>query len=337
MVVVGLEGVLRLCGEDIIWQNNSLYQWAIERRITWDIAGHTNLLGQHNRATQIRIPHSRAAPSLRPYQTIYAVKPLEGVERVVLLGRSSIEGGGGVSSGKQTVGPMLQDIFAAEGLRVEVINAGVGGFDIFQVAVQFDEVLARLGPRAVVFYLGKSYGNVRVVESVEIYDRMSRCAAMHPFWLRTPRDLWVAADLDNPNLITATLQQMMEPFHLYHLMRFMVSWHAWSRRPELRKAYYSVVEQSIRRIAEATQRIGAALFIVPEIYAAPIRAPFPISDELIRSVLAPFSKAKLVRVDGYFPEGDKRQRLFFDDVHPYPAGNALLAKAFAEMLRAELR
>jgi lysophospholipase L1-like esterase len=82
---------------------------------------------------------------------ISTVKP-QGTVRIAILGGSSAYGYL-VSDGEEAA-RILEGYLRDEGYRVEVMNTGVPGYNLFQSLVRFQEIVARLEPDIVVLYAG---------------------------------------------------------------------------------------------------------------------------------------------------------------------------------------
>lgn len=91
---------------------------------------------------------------------ISKVKP-EGTIRIAILGGSSVYGFL-VNDGEEAA-RILEENFRARGRAVEVINAGVPGYNLFRSLVRFQEIVAKLEPDIVVLYAG--YNDVTYLTS----------------------------------------------------------------------------------------------------------------------------------------------------------------------------
>jgi GDSL-like Lipase/Acylhydrolase family len=110
---------------------------------TWAIYRHTDIMDNHK---ELRGEEFRGA-------FVHCQKP-EDVFRIIALGSSSTYGAG-IGDPKQTWPAQLENLLRDDcRSNVEVVNAGWGGYNAFQLAVWLKEVLWRYNPDAVILYYG---------------------------------------------------------------------------------------------------------------------------------------------------------------------------------------
>lgn len=108
----------------------------------WEFEKHTNLLGLYDTATEIRIKG----------RTVACDRPA-GKKRVICLGSSPVYGQGLADRSRAFPG-VLGERFP----DIEVINAGIGGYNSFQLLVFLRDLLLKLKPDLVIFYYGGTEG-----------------------------------------------------------------------------------------------------------------------------------------------------------------------------------
>jgi lysophospholipase L1-like esterase len=108
----------------------------------WILGEHTNLFGQYDDAVLFRIQNYTATQRKKLWP-----------KRLVCLGSSSTYGAG--LADRTQAFPGVLDRLLPE---VEVINAGFGGYNAYQLSIYLEEVLLRLNPDVVVFYYGGNEG-----------------------------------------------------------------------------------------------------------------------------------------------------------------------------------
>jgi len=140
-VLVSLEGLARLQGGNPrIEPGGSL----------WNIFEHTNLYGQYDKADSFRVKKRQVSCAKTP-----------GQPRIICLGSSSTFGAG-LSDFSLAFPEQLQRRIP----EAEILNAGVGGYNSYQLGIYLSDVLVRLKPDVVLFYYG---GNEIYSGSAKLY------------------------------------------------------------------------------------------------------------------------------------------------------------------------
>lgn len=103
-----------------------------------------------------------------------------GVERIAIVGESSAFGY--LVSDGQEAARLLEEKLRERGHRVEVLNGGVPGYNLFQSIERFQKVLASLEPDIVVAYLG--WNDLPYVVSKEPAASQFRLRPVAPAWER---------------------------------------------------------------------------------------------------------------------------------------------------------
>lgn len=109
------------------------------------------------------------------------VRPSEpGVTRIAVVGGSSAFGY--FVSDEQEAASILERRLQNKGLSVEVLNAGVPGYNLYQTIPRFDTLVAPLKPKIVVLYLG--WNDLTYVVSPQPDAATHRIRPIAPAWER---------------------------------------------------------------------------------------------------------------------------------------------------------
>lgn len=112
-------------------------------------------------------------------QEIDLEKPSD-VTRIAIVGESSAFGY--LVSDNEVASHLLEKKLRDRGRRVEVVNGGVPGYNLFQSIVRFDELLAPLDPDVVIAYLG--WNDLPYIVSDEAAAPRFRLRPVAPAWER---------------------------------------------------------------------------------------------------------------------------------------------------------
>lgn len=257
---------------------------------------------------------------------IARVKP-PGTKRIAILGESSAFGY--LVSDGQEAARLLEANLRQEGHAVEVQNAGVPGYNLYQAIVRFREVVAPLQPDIVVSYLG--WNDLPYVASGEPAASRFQVRAVAPAWQR-----WASHST------------------LYGFLVYRV----WGGPARLAPADFSSTrptaagsrqfEENLGRLADEVASAGARLVVCAQASAAhrrvsgglrPALSSDPAAREAtirlggwLRDALARFAaERELVFIDAY-SQIPPNEEMLADYIHLTAAGEHRLA----ELLAAEL-
>ncbi len=218
----------------------------------WSIEAHTNLYGQMDDSAGFltgagRIPRHKSA----------------GKKRVLCLGSSSTRGAG--VGNRDLVFPSILD---RQLPNVEVYNAGIGGYNSFQLFILLSEVLVNGSPDIVIFYYG---GNEGYGESAkQFYARTTKIvAAMRARGVTDRRRLHNAVCHGTDNFFALLGYRLLDESAVFR----------WLRAATLRARYVAdlspfqkataAFEPTSKAIIEQMAALGAKrgfkLLLVPEI------------------------------------------------------------------------
>ena len=168
-------------------------------------------------------------------------------QRIAILGGSSVFGYL-VSDGDEAA-RILQTTLRAEGYPVEVLNAGVPGFNLFQTTVRFQESIAPLRPDIVVLYLG--YNDIPYLTSPQPDAGHWRRRSVAPLWER------IAGH-------TVTYG-----FLRYRLFRSSSQFAGLAQSGEqVEPAGQAQLRANLERLATAVEQIGATLVVCQQVTGA---------------------------------------------------------------------
>jgi len=141
----------------------------------WRLELHTNLFHQWDDAEEIEMSRVNCDANeicSESYRVPRRKQP--GRQRLICLGSSSTRGAG-LRHWRQLYPAKLEEKLRAAGYEVEVLNAGCGGYNSYQLWIYLAEVLTLFEPDIVIFYYG---GNETYGCSVKAYyPRVQRIVA----------------------------------------------------------------------------------------------------------------------------------------------------------------
>lgn len=179
---------------------NSLYPQAHDK---WRLPLHTNLFHQWDQADSIELSRLNCETDEICSESVFVPRRKEpGRQRIVCLGSSSTRGAG-LRHWRQLYPAKLEEKLRAAGYDVEVINAGCGGYNSYQLWIYLSEVLVLLEPDIVVFYYGcnEAYGH-----SVKVF---------YPRVRKIVSDLWARGVTDPDRLQFAVQHGTADPRALW--------------------------------------------------------------------------------------------------------------------------
>lgn len=124
----------------------------------WQLLLHSDLYDQFDRVDRIEVQHldlGGGGPGVE--ERFFPKEKAPGRRRIICLGSSSTFGAG-LQHWSQTYPAKLEKMLHDDGHDVEVINAGFGGYNSYQLWIYLSEVLIRLNPDLVIFYYGGNEG-----------------------------------------------------------------------------------------------------------------------------------------------------------------------------------
>lgn len=304
IIAVGVEVVVRLFGWGLGYYIHDEKFWVIE--------DHTNLFGRFDAVRQIDI-QGRLVKVDRP----------AGKKRVIVLGSSSTYGAG--LADRSRAFPGLLDERLPE---IEVINAGFGGYNSFQLWVYLDEVLLKLRPDLVIFYYG---GNEGYGESAKTYYRRAReiIATLAQRGVTDPsvRENAVFHGTANQAALTAyTVLGASRAFLLWRDHVVSARYYAnlfdplsgASPRPPF-------LERILRDMSVAVQTKGGRILFVPEVNSARREANLRVGETMRETCAA----TGAVCLDALQPGIIDDNALFIDSTHLTERGHERLADLLA--------
>lgn len=281
----------------------------------WDLQRHTNLITDHSKEEFFE--DSALA--------IYSRKKPEGVFRIVCLGSSSTAGGFGYKSDHRidTYPSQLGLLFeSCSSDRIEVLNAGIGGYRLSQLRVYLEQILLDLDPDLVLFYFGVN--NDRPSD-MDYYRRVKSLLAANPDLLY-PMEVEAALSLrwTHPTLVRTYI--LLARSRLFMGMKLMIDATretVWVDRAAPKARDFQL--KSADRLVRAALEMGARILLIPELSA--------YGDSYYRAIFEELTKRYTGRpVTLYNIEGFDTSKHIMDDVHMNAGGCRELARVIADYL-----
>ncbi|MCZ7583052.1 MAG: GDSL-type esterase/lipase family protein [Deltaproteobacteria bacterium] len=226
------------------------------------------------------------------------------VFRIVALGDSCVYG---VGVRSQEAWPArLQTMLSDAPLTVEVLNAGVPGYELGQLAWYLQRDLLAYHPDLVIVYTNP-FGRT---------DRGTRVDLSSPKRLRPPGP------------VAAAVQRMLFRFKSYYLMKKLI---VALRDPEQENVFPFETQATgnLARIATACAAIGSDLLFVEYVLWPEGEFRLRVSGDATRAWEAPYVRIlPAMERSGMTPE-----QLMLDQVHPTAAGHQIIAREIAQKNR----
>ncbi len=285
---------------------------------TWAIRSHTDILNNHENlgGEEFRgryFPHQKNPGALR----------------IVALGSSSTYGAG-IGDPRRTWPARLEDILRQScNPKAEVINAGWGGYNAFQLAVWIKEVLWRYEPDAVILYYG---GNEDGDSRPENFHRKIRSEIDK---LENPDEASIVRALTYGTGRSSTLVMMdkLSGLATYRELRKRLI-----RAPALRIDADNAnidISDSLKIMFDAARDHHFQLVLVPEINARGGEKPVITMKPDVTRKMKDFAEANGIEfydlTSGW--EKVKNEGVAFDFVHLTPLGCGYLAGFIADRLK----
>ncbi|MDP8255854.1 MAG: SGNH/GDSL hydrolase family protein [Candidatus Alcyoniella australis] len=205
----------------------------------------------------------------------------------------------------------LQDVFAADGEQVKVLNAGASGYASFQILVLFKEFLTAVRPDLVIVYSG--FNDFCQAQSAPMTQRE---------WFELSR----RAQNGQAGGWIVSLQRLLSHSHLYNLAvrAAMVG------RAKLGDARANSPVEFKHNLIELCQEIhsrgGRALFVAE---ASPTVPP-EYGEQMVSA--AAECDALFLDIQPRLLQGHQWGELFSDDVHTTPFGAQIIAQVMADFI-----
>lgn len=239
-----------------------------------------------------------------------------GEYRILIVGDSTIFGHG-VELEKTIEKQLERRLRAAFPKRiVRVVNGGVSGYSSFQGRLFLHEIAPRVQPDVIIlaYYFSDFIPDVMA-------DKQ-----------RVP-----------PDVLSVTLRAALSRSQIYQLLRDEIERRA-GLRAERSQGASMVARVSVddyaanlRAMIEETQRLGARAAML---LLDPRAVPIPTNQRPYRDAMTQLAAQyglPLIDMEAPFENAEHREKLFLDDVHPSPQGDALIAERLFEALRPQVR
>lgn len=189
LILLCIEGFLRI-GERYNQNFNILFP-------KWRFETSTNLYGTYNNPKNIKIT---TYPDVNP--KIYQIPKPEDTRRIICMGTSPIVGAMLPDPAQQAFPVLLyKKINQRNKLRNDVINAGLlteRYIDGLETNIYLKQVLFKLEPDLILFYMKWSPQQKYLLESHVLYDRAKKIMEMNSSWIRNDRLLYAALEFKKP-------------------------------------------------------------------------------------------------------------------------------------------
>jgi len=290
------------------------FEWRTANRF-WDLQRHTILIMDHSKEEHFQ----DSALGIYPRQ-----KP-EGVFRIVCLGSSST-----VKAASRLADPRIDNYPSQLGKvldscssgRIEVINAGVGGYGLTQIRVYLEQIILDLGPDLVIFYFGL---NSDMPSDIGYYKRVESLLESNPA-LDYPLEVEVALSLRWTHPAFVRTYRLLSQSRFFTGMKLMID--AARNRGHVRKAAPAKEDfllESADRLVRAAVDKGVRILLIPELSAH--------GGSYFRSIFEEMTKRYASRpVTMYNIEGFDTSKHIVDDVHMNAGGCRELARVIADYL-----
>jgi lysophospholipase L1-like esterase len=249
-----------------------------------------------------------------------------GVTRILVLGGSNVWGDGQPTN-ETTFSGLLETRLHKRGLRAEVLNGGVKGYNSFQVMVLLTRYALAYKPDIVVLYLARN----DLAQDTGLF---------------TYRELWKHAQSNSYRALTSLQEQLRRSLLYNGLTRVFVDFRArlqgrWYD-PKLWKPVNPMADfkQNLIDAVDAAQHAGARVLLVTEFWGEPFLTPGGANNgrlvELLQTMrdVAREKNAPLLDAWRYFASTDDPLHwvLREDPVHFNAEGHAELARLLEQFL-----
>ena len=284
---------------------------------SWAIYRHTDIMNNHK---DLRGEEFRSA-------FVHYQKP-EDVFRIIALGSSSTYGAG-IGNPQQTWPAQLENLLHDDcRSKIEVLNAGWGGYNAFQLAIWLKEVLWRYNPNAVILYYGGNEDGDSRPESYywRIRHELDRLGEPNEQEIRQVLRYGVGR---SPTIVFLDKFSGMATYGF--LRKLLV-------RPQAPVIDKQLPPPTITRSLEIMLDVARAydfqLVLVPEIEAQVGNQPVKTLKPRITQEMKDFSEAHHIEFCDLTErwESVKNEPVSFDLVHLTPLGSGYLARFIADSL-----
>lgn len=295
----------------------------------------TNVFGNYNAAETILL-FKDIMPSKKKYKISYPVIKMENVTRIICCGSSPTEGTM-LSFGTEAYPSILENIInASTNKKVEVINAGFNG-DFCMHVMYFQEVLIKLMPDIVIFYVPRNY----IEKSFLVYKKTKELRLEHSDWIHTSELLCGALAFKKPNEPIVRLYNFLCKSSLFLFMervRFKVN-------DQAAQSSFGRNENILKQLLEDTVQLckerKIKIILIPQVECShdpPIaivkNSASKKTLEVMKSIAKGNDNVYFLDVQGVFADGNNRSR-FFDATHFTRLGTTLIAQTIYKKLKKE--
>jgi len=286
-------------------------QEAIDR---WRVFEHTNLAGNQTPEKKAVFRTRRLAPADRPEGTL-----------IVALGSSSTFGEGVLA---EQAWPFVLEEELGPGATV--LNAGVSGYNLFQLWIYFRDVLSAFAPDAVIFFYGANEGINEEAKTwyPKVKKRMDRAGSQSVDF----RKKAITYGTGRPAAV-----RLLDILHKSYVARRAIRkmrWFADAGLPRVEGGHPQpksisgppYTDDVLKRLSQAVVFVGAKLIFVPE----PSSAGSVASPDVARMMkMLADSDDSIFYLDISRELVKKPEGLFLDFVHPAPLGHRRIGSVLA--------
>ena len=218
----------------------------------WDLRKHTNL-----------IDCPKDAIFKDSNNALFSWKKPEGVFRIVCLGSSSTVGIGSENPNLESYPKQLGSYLErCAGGSVEVINAGIGGYNLTQLRIYFEHFISGLNPDLLIFYFGNNYDDPA---TLEYYKRVEALLKANPKLLY-PREVEAALSLRWPHPILVRTYLIIARSRFFMGVKLFVdAVKSTTQKKTTGPDYENIFIESADLLVKAALREKIAILLIPEI------------------------------------------------------------------------
>ena len=284
---------------------------------TWAVNRHTDLMNNHK---DMRGEQFRGA--------FIHYEKREGFTRIIALGSSSTYGAG-IGDPRRTWPAQLENVLREKcGPNIEVVNAGWGGYNAFQLAIWLKEVLWRYKPDTVILYYGGNEDGDNRPENYYEGIRREIDRLDNPDERSIARVLAYGTGRSSALVLFDNLSGLAS----YRILREMIVRPKEMTLPD--NLPPPTITRSLQIMYETAEAHGFSLALIPEIEAQGGDRPTKTIKPQITQEMKEFASSR--RIEFYDLTGRwdavKNEAVSFDLVHLTPLGSSYLAEFAAESL-----
>ncbi len=286
----------------------------------WDIEEHTNLFGNHTGNVSEGFPRGT-----------YPVKKDDGVIRIVCFGTSSTEGWP-IEDTKKAYPSILEKYLNQKDndtLNYEVFNAGIGGYTSFKLLINLKDIVLKLKPDLITFYLGHNdWSLFHFKTDREFWEEIKSLKKNYPS-ISTNRDLVIADSLRFKNSIIRTVFGICYNSRLF---KGLCSWSMYLKRPakKVRQVPLEDFRWVLEEIVDTAKSHKIKIIFIPEAENT-FCEPFKNYTDVMRDVAIENNLLFLDLRHALYQH--RHEDIFFDLVHPLPLGHKIIARQLYEVIK----